>query len=81
MVKRLLKAHGLAETERRMGIMFDWPDGTYPVTTAPTLALLSQHIDTFVALPAKKGASPGLSAKELWDRAEALEALEKGTLS
>lgn len=58
MVKRLLKAHGLEELKRRMGIMFDWPQGQYPVTTAPTMSMLAQHIDTFVAPPAQKPVQP-----------------------
>ena len=72
MVKRLLKAHGREELERRMRVMFDWPAGMFPVTTPPTLAMLAQHVDTFVALPARRANGVGLTADEIRAGAEEL---------
>jgi hypothetical protein len=73
-VSRLLKAHGYAELERRMRCMFAWPQGEWPVTCPPSLTMLAQHIDTFVALPApKRGADKGLSADEIMQGALELE--------
>lgn len=73
-VKALLAAHDVDECRKRAANMFrappDWPAGPYDLST------LSQHFDKFAQPYRAKSKAVPDRGRELWERANQLEAEE-----